>query len=170
MKPAFLSLLCALTLATAVHAGNTTLYYPEKDTALFSIVAPDDWEVTGIEEVGEFASLESPEGGILQFRATTFETPDEAKAEIEAISEETGKFLSENYTNIQLNDAEDLTGGLTGAKLTGSAKDKDGNDVLVLSALVIMGPTTVAEIWAAVYPEDKDAANNILESFTPASN
>lgn len=168
-----LAVLCLFAVSAPVNAGTTTLYYPDKDSALFSIVAPDDWEVTGIDEVGEFANLQSPKGGILQFRATKFDSEDEAKAEIEAIANDTGEFLGETYTDIKLNDAEDLTGGLSGAKLTGSAKDKDGNDVLVLSAVIVLDPTTVAEVWAAVYPDEKaevTAANGILESFTPASN
>ena len=36
---------------------------------MFTIKAPGDWEVTGIDEVGEFGSLESENGSILQFRA-----------------------------------------------------------------------------------------------------
>jgi hypothetical protein len=168
-----IAILCLFAVSAQTNAGTTTLYYPDKDSAMFSIVAPDDWEITGIDEVGEFANLQSPKGGILQFRATKFDTEKEALAEIEAISEDTVEFLSENYTDIKLNDAEDLTGNLAGAKLTGAAKDKDGNEVLILSALIILDPTTVAEVWAAVYPDEKAevaAANGILESFTPASN
>ncbi|MFZ4484423.1 MAG: hypothetical protein ACOYOL_10640 [Chthoniobacterales bacterium] len=69
----------AAALAIKTQAGNTTYYYPEKDKAMFSIEAPTDWKVIAIDEVGDFASLESPEGAILQFRATKFDSEKEAK-------------------------------------------------------------------------------------------
>ena len=48
--------------------------------------------------------------------------------------------------------------------------DKDGNAVKFLSAMIFLGPTSIAEIWAAVFPEgsnDLDVATQVLNSFTP---
>ncbi len=162
----------ALALPTLVRAESKTLHYPTQDDALFSIDVPSDWKVTEIEEVGDFGTLESPEGSILQFRAQKFDTEEEAKKEVDDIFDDTGKFLEENYKNIKLNEPQEIKGDHPGAKLGGTGKDKDGNDVEFLSAMIVLGPNTVAEIWGAVFTEDKDdiqAANKILDSFKPAS-
>ncbi len=56
-------------------------------------------------------------------------------------------FLQENYTNIQLDDPEEITiEGQSGSQLSGTAKDKEGNAVKFLSAMLLLGPTTDAEI------------------------
>lgn len=173
LRTAFLGAAMTASLALGAHAETTTYYYPEKDSAMFSIDAPADWKVTAIEEVGDFAGLESPGGSILQFRATKFESQKEAEDEVDAIFDSTGEFLSENYKAVELNEAEKIEGDHPGAKLTGKGKDKDGHDVEFLSAMIVLGPTTIAEVWAAVFPEDKEdlaQANKILDSFTPAAN
>ncbi len=168
--PKQLVLAAALTFATAfvIKAGTQTLYYPTQDDAMFSIVAPSDWKVTAIEEVGDFASLESPNGNILQFRAQKFDTTDEAKKEVEAIFDDTAKFLDETYKEVKLNEPEEIKGDNPGAALSGVGKDKDGNQYEFLSAMMAIDDTTVAEIWGAVSPDDKEemeAAKKILGSF-----
>ncbi len=171
LRTAFLGAAVAASLSLGARAETTTYFYPEKEKAMFSIDAPSDWKVTAIDEVGDFASLESPGGAILQFRATKFDSAEEAKDEVDAIFDSTGEFLKENYQAVELNEAEKIEGDHPGAKLTGKGKDKDGNDVEFLSAMIVLGPTTIAEVWAAVFPEDKEdlaQANNILNSFTPA--
>lgn len=161
----------ALAFLTPASAETKTLHYPTQDDALFSIEVPSDWKVTEIEEVGDFGTLESPNGNVLQFRAQKFETEDEAKEEIDAIADETAKFLEETYKEVKLGEAEELTGAYPGAKLGGTGKDKDGDEYEFISAMLVIGPTTVAEIWGAVSPEDKEdmaAANKILASFKAA--
>lgn len=157
--------------ATSAQAETKTLHYPTQDESMFSIEAPSDWEVTEIKETGDFGSLESENGSILQFRAQEFDTEDEAKKEIDSIFDSTGEFLKENYTDIKLDDPKEITvEGQPGAQLTGTGKDKDGNAVQFLSAMIALGPKTIAEIWAAVFPEgnnDLDAAKTILGSFKP---
>lgn len=49
----------------------------------------------------------------------------------------------------------------------GEGKDKDGNKVEFGSFTIILGPTTIAESWAASYPEDKAATEKTLNSFKP---
>ena len=156
----------------SVLADTKTLHYPTEDESMFSIETPADWKVSTIEEVGDFGSLESPNGSILQFRAVELETEDEAKKEVDSIFDSTGEFLQENYTDIQLQDPQEITvHGQPGAQLIGTGKDKDGNAVKFLSAMIALGPKKVAEIWAAVFPEDKedvDAAEKVLGSFKPS--
>jgi hypothetical protein len=135
---------------------------------MFCIDAPADWQVSEIEEVGEFGSLESENGSVLQFRAVECASEEEAKAEIDAIFDSTAEFLEENYTDIQLDEPKEITiGGQPGAQLTGSGKDKDGDPVQFLSAMIALGPTTVAEVWAAAYAADVPAAQEVLQSFQP---
>jgi hypothetical protein len=159
-------------LATA-QAETKTLHYPTPDATMFGIEAPVDWKVTEIEEVGDFGSLESENGSVLQFRAQEFETEDEAKKEIDAIFDSTGEFLKENYTDIKLDDPKEVTvEGQPGSQLTGTGKDKDGNAVQFLSAMIALGPKSVAEIWAAVFTEgessnDLESAKTVLNSFKP---
>lgn len=163
----------ALSLTTIVRAEPQKLYYPSEDEAMFSIKAPDSWKVTKIDEVGDFATLENDNNSVVQFRAVELESPDEAKKEIDSISEDIQEFLKDNYTDIDLGDVKEFeVGGKPGVHLVGSCKDKDGKDVKILSAIVALDPKTVAEIWAAVYAEGNDSAEagDIIGSFMPASN
>jgi hypothetical protein len=159
----------AATSAATAAAGTTTLYYPDQETAMFSIVAPDSWKVSKIDQVGDFGSLESADGSVLQFRAQKFDSDDQTKKEIDAIADSTKDFLKENYTDIQLDDPKDITvDGQPGLQLAGTGKDKAGNAVKFLSAMIFLGPQSLAEIWAAVFPEgnnDLDVASTVLDSF-----
>ncbi len=164
-----------LTLAAAFLAGTTgldaktkTLHYPTEDESMFFITAPADWEVTGIDEVGEFGSIESENGSILQFRAVECETEEEFMAEMASITESTIETLEENYSDVALGEVKELdVNGRRGFQLSGEGKDEDGNPVQFGSFTIILGPTTIAEIWAAAYPEDKAVAEAVLSSFTP---
>ncbi len=160
--------------AQAAAAGDvTTLYYPDESTAMFSVDAPADWVVTGIDQVGDFGTIESENGSVLEFRAQNYDTETEAEAEAGAIVESTFEFLKENYTDVKLDDPTDtVVQGRPAMELTGTGKDKDGNAVQFLSAVIALGPLSVAEIWAAVFPEGNDdlaAAKATLASFMPAS-
>lgn len=156
---------------TSARAETKTLHYPTQDETMFSIDAPAGWEVTEIETVGDFGSLESENGSVLQFRAQEFASEDEAKQELDSIVESTFEFLQENYTDINLEDPKEITiEGQPGMQLAGTGKDKEGNAVQFLSATVVLGPKTLAEVWAAVFPEgnnDLDAAQAVLQSFKP---
>ena len=112
---------------------------------MFSVDAPADWVVTGIDQVGDFGTIESENGSVLEFRAQNYDTETEAEAVVQ---------------------------GRPAMELTGTGKDKDGNAVQFLSAVIALGPLSVAEIWAAVFPEGNDdlaAAKATLASFMPAS-
>ncbi len=161
----------AVSGATDSATGMTTLYYPEQQGALFSIEAPASWKVGTIDQVGDFGSVESENGSILQFRAQTYDTDAQANQEIDAIADSTTAFLQDTYTDITLDDPKDVTiNGRPGVQLAGNGKDKDGNAVKFLSAMIFLGPTSIAEIWAAVFPEgsnDLDVATQVLNSFKP---
>lgn len=129
MNPALPSLLLIALLALAgpvtAQAQTQTLHYPTEDESMFTIKAPGDWEVTGIDEVGEFGSLESENGSILQFRAIECENEKEMEAEIEAISESLVEFLGENYTDIELGDVQELEiEGMPAFQLGGTGKTR----------------------------------------------
>ena len=163
----------ATTSSENFAAGTTTLYYPQQQGAMFSIEAPSDWTVGKIDEVGDFGSLESPNGAILQFRAQNYDSEDAASKEIESIVDSTMTFLEDNYTEINLDDPVDvIAGGQPGTELEGTGMDMDGNPVKFLSAIIVLGPQSLAEIWAAVFPEissDLDAATAVLGSFQPST-
>jgi len=162
----------AATSAATAPAGTTTYYYPDQQSAMFSVVGPDDWTVGKIEQVGDFGSLESANGSVVQFRAQTFDTDEQTKKEIDSIADSTRDFLKDNYTDIQLDDPKEISiDGQPGLQLAGTGKDKDGNAVKFLSAMIFLGPQSLAEIWAAVFPEgnnDLEAATAVLESFKPS--
>ena len=50
-------------------------------------------------------------------------------------------------------------------------KDKDGEKVKILSAIIVLGPKKLAEIWAVVYTTGNDSAQagDIFGSFTPTN-
>ena len=161
----------AATSAAAAAANMTTLYYPDQQSAMFSIEAPDDWKVSKIDQMGDYGSLDSANGSVLQFRAQTFDTDEQTKKEIDSIVDSTKEFLQVNYTDIVLDSPQDVTiDGAPGLQLAGAGKDKDGNAVKFMSAMIMLGPTSLAEIWAAVFPEgnnDLAIAGAILDSFKP---
>lgn len=159
--------------ASSVVAGGTaTLYYPDEQDAMFSITAPSGWTVGKIDKVGDFGSIESKNGSVLQFRGVKYETEAEAREQIDAIADSTTGFLNDNYTDITLDEPKDVTvNGQPAAQLSGTGKDKDGNAVTFLSAIVVLGPRSLAEVWAAVVPgggNDLEAATAVLNSFTVA--
>lgn len=166
--------IATMAVASTPSKGETkTLHYPTQDATMFSIDAPADWAVTEIEEVGDYGSLQSENGSVLQFRAVQCANDEEAVKEIDSIVSSTPGFLQENYTDIQLDDPEEITiEGQSGSQLSGTAKDKQGNVVKFLSAMLLLGPTTIAEIWAVVFPEgegndDLAVATAVLQSFKP---
>lgn len=177
MKTTFFTPVAAVIFAvaslTAAQAETKTLHYPTQDASMFSIDAPADWKVTEIEEVGDYGTLESENGSVLQFRAVECESEEEAIKEINSIADSTPEFLQENYTDIQLRDPKELSiEGKPGSQLSGAGKDKEGNAVEFVSAILMIGPTTVAEIWGVVFPEgegnnDLAAAQAVLDSFKP---
>lgn len=163
----------AAEAGAAAAAGMTTLYYPAQEGAMFSIEAPADWKVGKIDQVGDFGSVESANGSVLQFRAQKFDNDAQIKQEIDEIADSTKGFLKDNYTEIDLGKAEDVTiEGKPGVQLAGTGKDKAGNAVKFLSAMIMLGPDSLAEIWAAVFPEgnnDLETATKVLDSFKPAA-
>ncbi len=160
--------LAAFAITTDADAETQTLHYPSLDATMFSIEAPADWRLSEIQEVGEFGTLESANGSVLQFRAIECESEDEARKEIDEIFDSTAKFLETNYTDIQLDEPKEIAiEGQPGAQLTGTGKDKNGNPVTFLSAMVALGPTTISEVWAAAYPEEIPEAQAVLQSFKP---
>jgi hypothetical protein len=173
MNKSLLPLLCIATISMlaghpTAQAGTQTLHYPTEDESMFTIEAPGDWELTAIDEVGEFGALESESGSVLQFRAIECKNEEETKAEIDTIYDRTAEFLQENYTDLKLGEVTELDfGGRPGFQLSGEGKDKEVNDVQFGSFTIILGPTTIAEIWAAARPEDKVVAEKTLNSFRP---
>lgn len=153
-------------------AGKTTLYYPAQEGAMFSIEAPTNWKVGKIDQVGDFGTVESESGSVLQFRAQKFETEEATKKEVDDIVDSTQGFLKDNYQDVVLGDPKEITvDGAPGLQVAGTGKDKDGNAVKFLSAMVMLGPNAIAEIWAAVFPEgnnDLDTATAVLDSFKVA--
>jgi hypothetical protein len=169
LRPAFLiAAICFLAASANAQAETRTLHYPTQEETMFSIDAPGDWKVTEIAEVGDFGSLESASGSVLQFRAVECNSEEDATAEIDAIFDSTAEFLAENYTDIQLDDPKEVdVEGQPGAQLAGTGQDKNGDSIIFLSAMIALGPTTVAEIWAAAYAEDVPSAQAVLHSFKP---
>ena len=163
----------AASSATGAPASATTYYYPTQAESVFSVDAPANWEVTQIEQSGDFIYLESENGSVLGFRAQNFDTDAETKTEVESIVDGTFEYLKENYTDITRGDATDVTyGGKPGVELTGTGMDEDGNAVKFLSTIIVLGSESIAEIWAAVLPEgnnDVAEANAVIGSFKPSS-
>ena len=161
----------AASSATGAPASATTYYYPTQAESVFSVDAPANWKLTQIEQFGDFFDLESENGSILEFRAQKFDTAEETKTEAGSIVDSTMEFLKEKYTDITLGDATDVSfGGQPGVELTGTGKDEDGNAVKFLSTIIVLGPKSIAEIWAAVLPEgnnDLAEANAVIGSFKP---
>ena len=173
MIKSLLPLLCIATISLlagqpTAQAGTQTLHYPTEDDSMFTIKAPGDWKVTGIDEVGEFGSLVSENGSILQFRAVECKNEEETQAEIDTIYDSITEFLQESYTDVKLGKVTELDfSGRPGFQLSGEGKDKNGEKVEFGSFTIVLGPTTIAEVWAAAYPEDKVATETTLNSFKP---
>jgi len=163
----------AASSAMGAPASATTLYYPTQAESVFSVDTPGNWKVTQIEQFGDFTDLRSENGSVLSFRAQNFDTVEETKTEAGSIVDSTMEFLKENYTDITLGDPTDVTfGEKPGLEITGTGKDEAGGEVKFLSTIIVLGPKSIAEIWAAVLPEgnnDLAEANAMIGSFKPTS-
>ncbi len=160
--------------------GMTTVYYPEQQGAIFSVVAPNDWVVSKTSQVGDWAQLESPQGTFLQFRERDFHTDQNTKADL--IMKAATDFIDDKFTDVKLDlkDESDGVDGVDGHRaftMVGSGKVEGGGEMVFAAATVILDTDRVVEIWYVIDPSgttfdnESDTAGKVLDSlklYTPA--
>lgn len=151
-----------LIAGSSAQAGTVTYYYPTQEAKVFSVTAPDDWELTPPEEDGDFFMLTGPTGMALSFRAID---PDSGSS----AGEDAGNYIKENYKNVQMKEPIDCSlGDLPGKCLAGHGESEDGTKYGFLVAWVVLKNGQVAELWYEVEMTDKEGAaagDNILKTF-----
>lgn len=144
------------------QAGDKVYYYPDQDNKVFSVSAPDSWELTPGEEEGDFFMLQGPSGLALSFRA--IEPDPDANP-----GQEAAKYIGESYKNVKMGEARDCQlGGLQGKCVAGTGDSEEGSHFGFEVGWLVLKNGQVAELWTEVEAGDKDGyaeARNILDSF-----
>lgn len=163
MKQLFCALALAAGLLIGSSAGAETLAYPSADNPSFIIDHPANWTMEPGEDVGDYVTLTSPNGAVLQLRTI----PGTEKAMDQAVQENVD-YLGETFSNVEMGEPEELKGKLEGSIITGSGKDEDDQDVGFAIYFIGLPDGRIAEIWYAVVKGDQashKAAIDILNSF-----
>lgn len=155
--------LLLLAVTAEVQAAPVTLYYPAERGADFSVVVPDSWDLEQAEEEGGFFTVTGPTGVQLSFR--TIETDD---AEIDAAIEQSVEWVFANYSDVELDDPEDMVqNGMEGFHMTGTA-ESEGSPVVIVMAWLALKRTHLAEVMVIVDANDRaglNAAERVLKTL-----
>lgn len=158
----FAAVLLFVVVATA-QAAPVTLYYPTEEDADFSVVVPGEWELEEAEEEGGFFTVTGPTDVQLSFR--TIESND---AEIDAAIDQSVEWVFANFSNVDLDDPEDIVqNGMEGFHMTGTARS-DGQPVVVVMAWLALKRTHLAEVMVIVDANDRaglNAAERVVKSL-----
>ena len=163
-KPlASIAALLFVAIAAGAHAAPVTLYYPAERGADFSVVVPDSWELEQADEEGGFFTVTGPTGAQLSFR--TIETKDD---EIDAAIDQSVEWVFANYSDVELDDPEDIVqNGIEGFNMTGTATS-DGSPVVIVMAWLALKPTHLAEVMVIVDANDRaglNAAERVIKTL-----
>jgi hypothetical protein len=152
-----------IAIAAGAHAAPVTLYYPEQRGADFSVVVPDSWELEQAEEEGGFFTVTGPTGAQLSFR--TIETEDDA---IESAIEQSVEWVFENYSDVELDDPEDIVqNGMDGFNMTGTARS-EGRPVVIVMAWLALKSSHLAEVIVVVDANDRrglEAGERVIKTL-----
>lgn len=160
--PAALLLLASLTVSAPLLA-DTTMAYPSADNASFLIDYPDHWTMEPGESVGDYSTLTGPNGTTLWFR-----TVDGNKEALQQAMVDTGEWLKEHYTDIEVSDPTPAAQhGLSGFQATAAGTDEDGNRVGFALAWMDLKDGNIGEIAFATFGDEAEVkqAGAILNSF-----
>ena len=155
----------AVSLTLTNPAAAETLGYPNVEKASFLLDYPDDWAMVPGDNAGDYVSLASPSGVSLQLR-----TVAGSESAMDQVVAENVQFLSDNFTQVELGDAQDIDteAGLTGSLLQGTGVDSDKKAVNFSIFFVTLPDGKIADIWYSAYKGDVEgskAAAAVLDSF-----
>ena len=139
----------------ALVSADQTIAYPTKEKPVFSITAPDDWELTPAQEAGDFFDVSGPTGAVLSFRAIPGTDEDLNDAIADSV-----EFLKENYKNVKVDTPKEDGNG---AYATGSGLDKEnGTETVFVMAWYVLENGKIAEHWDVIeaIPAKEDWKNN----------
>ncbi len=157
--------LCILSLTGTLSAANVDISYPTSDEPSFIITAPESWEMTPAEELGDYFDLGGPTGATFSFR--TIEGSEDA---ITTAMEELLATANEYYDNVSMGDPQDWNpDGLTGFYMIGEGTDEDGAIARIGMAWCALNDGTIAEVWFNSDLDDSKgiaAAEKIMNSLT----
>ena len=150
----YVAVLLLAAFAAEVHADPVTIYYPSEDDADFSVAVPEHWELEQADEEGGFFTVTGPSGVQLSFR--TVETDDD---QMEAAIEQSVEWVFANYSDVDLDDPEDIVqNGMEGFNMTGTA-ESDGNPVVIVMAWLALKRSHLAEVMVIVDANDRKGLN-----------
>ncbi|HYI10139.1 MAG TPA: hypothetical protein VEK57_13855 [Thermoanaerobaculia bacterium] len=150
----YIAALLLVVVAAGAQAAPVTLYYPDQENADFSVAVPGDWELEQAEEEGGFFTVTGPTGAQLSFR--TVETGDD---EIDAAMEQSMEWVFANYSDVKLDDPEDIVqNGMEGFNMTGTAKN-EGSPVVIVMAWLALKRSHLAEVLIVVDATDRPGLN-----------
>lgn len=154
----------SVLIASGVFAGDVTILYPSKDDPVFSVTAPEDWEMTPAEEEGDYFTLEGPTGAVLSFRAIPG-----TKEDLEDAVQDGMDYIKETYAKVQLGEAQPFSGGVDGFRAAGTGAYKDDGTPCVFElGWFTLKSGHIAELWYEAESGDEEGAQQakqIISSF-----
>jgi len=155
----------AIGLTLTNPAVAETLGYPNMEKASFLLDYPEDWAMVPGDNAGDYVSLASPSGVLMQLRAV-----EGSESVMDQVIAENVQFLEDNFTKVELDAAKDINteDGLTGSLLQGTAVDSDKKAVNFAIFYVALPDGKVADIWYSAFKGDAEgskAAVAVLDSF-----
>lgn len=165
MRNVFLLFAAALFLFSAqrIFAEDVTIAYPNKDHAVFTVTAPDSWEMEPAKEDGDYFTLTGPTDAVLSFRAIPG-----TKDDLEDAIKDGVQYIKDNYDDVKMGEAKEMD-GIDGFSASGTGKYKDdGSACMIEMKWFALRSGKIGEIWYEAGADDKegmDQANAILSTF-----
>jgi hypothetical protein len=165
-----LALLAAALLAgTSLAQAETTIAYPTADDATFTIIVPDNWELSQAESEDDYFLITGPTNTELWFRAFPVKSEEELEGAVEDAMTSGAEWLGEHYKGL---DFGDVAGdGMPFISLPGKGIEKESGEAVIFTiAFILMENGSMAEFWGIIPDGDakgQKAAQAIVDSFEP---
>ncbi len=171
MKIHVLAAIVAFLLACGSRlSADTLVAYPTADDPAFTIVVPDDWELTPAQSDGGFFLVTSPTNTELWFNAVEIGSEDDLDATIDASIEDGEKWLGEHYKDLEFGDTtEGERDGMPFVSMPGQGVEKKTDTAVTFTiAFIFTKSGDLVEFWSIVPVGDekgKAGAQAVVDSF-----
>jgi len=169
-KPFIVVLISASFSFMGEARAELTIAYPTKENPRFTIVVPDDWNLTPAATAEDYFLITAPSGAELWFRSMEVKSGEEAQAAVQAAMTSGEAWLEEHYRDVEFGETtEGQHEGMSFISLPGKGVyKKTGESVTLTIAFIKMNNGSMAEFWGIVTVGDEEgltAARAILDSF-----
>jgi hypothetical protein len=152
--------------AAPAAAKSKAVAYPNAAHATFVVDVPEEWTITPGQQPGDYMTLGSPGGVVIQMRTLAGDDLDESVGD-------TQDYIHKTYQDVHFEEARSCEqNGLKCSISVGRAKEKDGTAVLLTTGYFKLPGNQLGEIWYVAPADDKeggDAAVRVMNSYRAGS-